>query len=106
MIFALQLESPTTYSPDAIACQTRFPGSFLTIERIVVCWDQVEKLRAEVRDLDARILEAETLLRFADPENYFRTGTRAAAEARSRGLRQHAAERQRAQEEVCNPHPP
>ena len=60
----------------------------------------MQKLRAELRDLDARITEAETLLKFADPENYFRTGTRAAAEARSKGLRQHALERQRAQEEV------
>ena len=62
---------------------------------------QVDKLRAELRGLEAKITEAETLLRFADPDGYYRTGTRAAAEARSRGLRQHALDRQRAQEEVC-----
>ena len=50
--------------------------------------------------MDAKITEAEMLLTFADPEGYFRSGTRAAAEARSRGLRQHALEQQRAQEEV------
>lgn len=61
---------------------------------------QVQKLRAEVKEMDARIAEAETLLRFADPENYFRQGTRAAAEARTKGLRQHAVERQRALEQV------
>ena len=61
---------------------------------------QLEKLRTELQRVDTKITEAETMLKFADPEGYFRSGTRAAAEARSRGLRQHALEQQRAQEEV------
>ena len=48
---------------------------------------QAERLEIELANLRSEISQLEYLLRHADPDGYFREGTRAAATARQKGLR-------------------
>ena len=52
-------------------------------------------LRREVQALDAKIGEAERLLRLADPDGYYREGTRAAQVAKSKSAKAAAIEKAR-----------
>jgi hypothetical protein len=57
---------------------------------------QVGTLRREAAELQVKIAEAERLLRLADPDGYYREGTRAAEAAKARGVKALAVERARA----------
>lgn len=66
-------------------------------------------LRKDIEKIDREVAEAERLLRLADPDGYYREGTRAAEAAKAKGLkameaekkRREAAERQRRERLVC-----
>ena len=57
------------------------------LDRHAACMLQVGMLRKEVAELQTRIAEAERLLRLADPDGYYREGTRAAEAAKARGVK-------------------
>lgn len=56
---------------------------------------QVHRLEKELRGIQTEIARCEHLLKLADPEGYFKEGTRAAADAKARGASILAAERSR-----------
>ncbi len=56
-------------------------------------------LRKELEEVDRQVAEAERLLRLADPDGYFREGTRAAQAARAKGIKALAVEKQRREAE-------
>jgi hypothetical protein len=60
---------------------------------------QVVAMRKELEDLDRQVAEAERLLRLADPDGYYRPGTRAAEAARAKGIKALQVERQRREAE-------
>lgn len=55
----------------------------------------MQRLEKELAGLEAEIARCEHLLKLADPEGYFKEGTRAAADAKARGAAELAAERKR-----------
>ncbi|KAK9805589.1 hypothetical protein WJX72_006586 [[Myrmecia] bisecta] len=57
--------------------------------------DKVGALKKEIAELDSQITETERLLKFADPDGYFRAGTKAAEDAKAKGIKALAVERQR-----------
>ena len=56
---------------------------------------QVERIRKDIADLDAEVTKKERLLKLADPDGYFKAGTRAAAAACEKGLRLHSMDKER-----------
>lgn len=48
---------------------------------------QVDRLKQEAQQIEAEIKKIEGLLRQADPDGYYKNGTKAAAAAREKGLR-------------------
>ncbi|KAK9805486.1 hypothetical protein WJX72_001082 [[Myrmecia] bisecta] len=57
--------------------------------------DKVGALKKEIAGLDGQISETERLLKFADPDGYFRAGTKAAEDAKAKGIKALAVELQR-----------
>ncbi|KAK9805488.1 hypothetical protein WJX72_001082 [[Myrmecia] bisecta] len=49
--------------------------------------DKVGALKKEIAGLDGQISETERLLKFADPDGYFRAGTKAAEDAKAKGIK-------------------
>ncbi|KAK9810824.1 hypothetical protein WJX73_010298 [Symbiochloris irregularis] len=57
--------------------------------------DKVQRLEKESANIEAEMARCEHLLKLADPEGYFKEGTRAAADAKAKGAAVLAAERKR-----------
>ena len=55
----------------------------------------MERLQRQLRERQAEVSRCERLLKLADPDGYFKEGTRAAADAKARGSSLLAAERSR-----------
>ncbi|KAK9833306.1 hypothetical protein WJX81_005069 [Elliptochloris bilobata] len=77
-------------APDADALD-----AYMSAVRTQIELDKVSVLRREIDALDVQVAEAERMLKLADPENYFRAGTRAAEAAKQKGILALQAERQR-----------
>lgn len=60
---------------------------------------QVGVLRREMAVIDKQVAEAERLLRLADPDGYYREGTRAAEAAKAKGIKAMEVEKQRREAE-------
>ena len=60
---------------------------------------QVGALRKEVEQIDKQVAEAQRLLRLADPDGYFREGTRAAEAAKAKGIKAMEVEKKRREAE-------
>ncbi len=56
-------------------------------------------LRREVEQIDKQVSEAERLLRLADPDGYYREGTRAAEAAKAKGIKAMEVEKKRREAE-------
>lgn len=56
-------------------------------------------MRRELEEIDRQVAEAERLLRLADPDGYFREGTRAAEAAKTKGIKALQVEKQRREAE-------
>ncbi|CAL8465521.1 g5057 [Coccomyxa elongata] len=61
--------------------------------------DKVGVLRREVEQIDKQVSEAERLLRLADPDGYYREGTRAAEAAKAKGIKAMEVEKKRREAE-------
>lgn len=60
---------------------------------------QVSVLQREVEQIDRQVTEAERLLRLADPDGYYREGTRAAEVAKAKGIKAMEVEKKRREAE-------
>ena len=63
-----------------------------------LCW-QVGALRREVAQIDKQVADAERLLKLADPDGYYREGTRAAEAAKAKGIKAMEVEKKRREAE-------
>ncbi|PRW44332.1 Kanadaptin isoform B [Chlorella sorokiniana] len=61
--------------------------------------DKVASLKRELADVDAQLARTERLLKIADPDGYFKAGSKAVAAAAERAKRQLALEKQRREAE-------
>ncbi len=60
---------------------------------------QVGALRREVAQIDKQVADAERLLKLADPDGYYREGTRAAEAAKAKGIKAMEVEKKRREAE-------
>ena len=61
----------------------------------------MQRLEKDLQTIDAEIIMCERLLKLADPDGYFKEGTRAAADAKAKGAAVLAAERSRREAAVA-----